>query len=102
MEHFSAPVMGVGQGNGCGSQVWAVVSSVMFEILKKKGLTTTFASPISREQLKLCGFAFVDDTDLLQAAGTRQHHNNPEFTMKKKCKNQLIHGRLQQKLQEAA
>ena len=83
IEQFSAPVMGVGQGNGCGPQVWAVVSSVMFEILKKKDLTTTFASPISREQLKLCGFAFVDDTDLLQAAGTHQNHNNPDFTMEK-------------------
>ena len=83
IEHFNAPVMGVGQGNGCGPQVWAVVSSVMFEILKRKGLTTSFQAPISKEDLKLCGFAFVDDTDLLQACGTQKHHNNPEFTMQK-------------------
>ena len=33
-EDFNAPVMGVGQGNGCGPQVWAAVSSAMFEVMK--------------------------------------------------------------------
>ena len=83
IEEFSAPVMGVGQGNGCGPQVWAVVSSVMFEILKKKRLTTSFVSPLSKEHLKLCGFAFVDDTDLLQASGGQHNRNNPDDTMER-------------------
>ena len=83
VENFLAPVMGVGQGNGCGPQVWAVASSVMFEILKEKRLTTKFVSPISRQQLKLCRFAFVDDTDLLQSAGSHQNINDPDFTMEK-------------------
>ena len=83
IETYNAPVMGMGQGNGCGPQVWAVVSSVMFEILKRKGLTTTFSSPISKQVLKLCGFAFVDDTDLLQATGTKINRNDPEDTMQR-------------------
>ena len=81
MEGFNAPTMGVGQGNGCGPQVWAVISSVMFEVMKQRGLTTTFTLPISKDQLDLCGFAFVDDTDIFQATGKGKFYNDPEETM---------------------
>ena len=73
--------MGVGQGNGCGPQVWAVISTAMFQVMKKRGLTTSFETPISKRSLDLCGFAFVDDTDLIQATGRGQIHNNPQDTL---------------------
>ena len=82
-ENFQAPVMGVGQGNGCGPQVWAAVSSTMFEVMRNKGLTTRLCTPISRQTIELGGFAFVDDTDLFQAAGSHQILNNPEFTVQR-------------------
>ena len=82
-EHFNAPVMGVGQGNGCGPQVWAAVSSAMFEVLRRKGLTTHFCMPISKQDLDLCSFAYVDDTDLIQAMNNQRVQNNPEETIEK-------------------
>ena len=30
----------------------------------------------------MCGFAYVDDTDLLQTAGTTQHFNDPDRTIR--------------------
>ena len=82
-ETFDAPVMGVGQGNGCGPQVWAAVSSVMFEVMRKRGLTSHFILPISKKSLDLCGFTYVDDTDLIQSLGTHQFSNNPDATLEK-------------------
>ena len=82
-ENYRAPIMGVGQGNGCGPQVWAAVSSAMFEVMRKRGLTTHFCLPITKESLSLCGFSYVDDTDLIQAMGTTSTSNNPEETIQK-------------------
>ena len=80
-EEFLAPVMGVGQGNGSGPQVWAAVSLAMFDVMKKRGLSTTFCTPISKQTLDLCGFAYVDDIDLFQVSGTHSNSNNPEHTI---------------------
>ena len=80
-EHYSAPIMGVGQGNRCGPQVWAAVSSAMFEVLRKKGLATKFCMPISKECLDLCGFAYVDDTDLIQSKNATNVCNDPDSTI---------------------
>ena len=78
--NHKAPVEGMGQGNGSGPQVWAVVSSAMFEVMRNMGLQTHFQAPISQEELDICGFAFVDDTDLISALGNL---NDPDATMKK-------------------
>ena len=77
---YRTPVEGMGQGNGSGPQVWAVVSSAMFEVMRNLGLETHFTSPISQIELDLCGFAFVDDTDLIAAMGNA---NDPDGTMEK-------------------
>ena len=79
-DNKEAPVAGVGQGNGAGPQIWAVVSSAMFAVMKQHGLQTHFETSISRQDLELCGFAFVDDTDLIAAT---DYSNNPSNTMEK-------------------
>ena len=38
--NYTSRPQGLGQGNGTGPQVWAVVSSRMFEVLHKRGLET--------------------------------------------------------------
>jgi exonuclease III len=75
---FTAKPQGTGQGNGAAPQIWAVVSSAMFEVMHQKGLGTNFKAPISKEELELCGFAFVDDSDIIATSG---HQNNPDETV---------------------
>ena len=77
-ETFSAYPQGSGQGNGSGPPVWAIISSRMFEVLKKRGLATVMASPISKNTLELAGFAFVDDSDIIAASGMC---NDPEHIL---------------------
>jgi hypothetical protein len=59
------PIQGVGQGNGAGPQIWALVSTPVLNMLRESGLGATFVSALSRMTTTLVGFAFVDDTDLI-------------------------------------
>jgi hypothetical protein len=58
------PIQGVGQGNGAGPQIWALVSTPIFNMLRSMELGARFCSPISKKEMLLVGFGFVDDTDL--------------------------------------
>ena len=60
------PFHGIGQGNGAGPAIWAVVSSVLFDYIRNKGLGVKLRSPLSKLALHLAGLGFVDDTDLIQ------------------------------------
>jgi hypothetical protein len=62
------PLSGMGQGNGAAPASWAVISTPMLEIMKKRGNCTVFKAFLSGEELKIVGFAFVDDKDLLRAS----------------------------------
>jgi hypothetical protein len=62
------PMSGMGQGNGAAPASWAVISTPMLEIMKKHGHCMVFKAFISREELKIVGFAFVNDKDLLRAS----------------------------------
>ena len=64
-EQWDAPHHGTIQGNGASPLIWAAVSSVLFECLKRDGCEATLTSPITNDTMKLSGFAFVDDTNLL-------------------------------------
>lgn len=79
-EGFIAAPQGSGQGNGAGPPIWAVVSSKMFEVMHNRGIIATYTSPISKNSLETCGFAFVDDTDIIATSG---YDNNPTDTMEK-------------------
>jgi hypothetical protein len=61
----SVPIQGVGQGNGAGPQIWALVSTPVLNMLCSSGLGATFLSALSKISTTLVGFAFVDDTDLI-------------------------------------
>ena len=62
---FSTAPNGLGQGNGAGPAIWSVVSSKMFQVMHKRGAATTISSPLTNATIDVCGFAFVDDTDLI-------------------------------------
>jgi len=63
----TVPIQGVGQGNGAGPQIWAVVSSPIFDMVRAHGLGATFSSNVTKANLHLVGFGFVDDVDLVAA-----------------------------------
>jgi len=62
---WDKPTAGIGQGNGTGPQIWAVVSLPLFNIMRQEGLVANFICMLSKEQRALAGFAFVNDTDLI-------------------------------------
>ena len=62
---FLSKPQGLGQGNGSGPTVWSVLSSTVFESLHAQGYSTTFCSALSLALLRLCGFSYVDDCDLI-------------------------------------
>ena len=70
------PMSGMGQGNGAAPASWAVISTPMLDIMRKRGHCTIFKALISGDELKIVGFAFVDDKDLLRASrpGEQTYH----------------------------
>ena len=63
---WTVPVQGVGQGNGAGPTLWAIISSPVLEVLRSEGYGTFFKTAITGKDLKFVGFSFVDDTDQVQ------------------------------------
>jgi hypothetical protein len=68
------PLQGVGQGNGAGPQIWALVSTPVLNMLRAEGLGAKFQSALSKISTTLVGFAFVDNTDLV-TSGPRMELN---------------------------
>jgi hypothetical protein len=64
----SHPLQGIGQGNGAGPAIWAVISAVLLRVMREQGFGLNFVTALSSVVIVLAGFAFVDDTDLLHAA----------------------------------
>jgi hypothetical protein len=62
---WDVPIQGVGQGNGAGPQIWAVVSTPVLNMLRAKGYGAFFRTVLSGESISFVGYAFVDDTDLI-------------------------------------
>ena len=62
---FRAAPNGLGQGSGCAPTAWSIVSSKMFEVMHKRGVSTKISSPLTNTEIDVCGFAYVDDTDLV-------------------------------------
>jgi len=57
-------LQGAGQGNTGAAPYWTAVSTVMIEMMKKRGLFASFKSPLEDEEILLALLAFVDDTEL--------------------------------------
>ena len=64
---FSHYPQGVLQGNATGPTVWILLSSVVFEILHKRGFAVEMCTSISKQLFQMVGFAYVDDCDLFQS-----------------------------------
>ena len=62
------PLQGPGQGNGAGPQMWANVSSPLFDTLRTAGFGARFISAIYKRLVEYVGFSFVDDFDQAQSA----------------------------------
>ena len=62
------PTQGIYQGNGAGPIIWAVVSSLLLQILREDGYGTHFEMALTNKLIRLVGYAFVDNTDLIQMA----------------------------------
>jgi hypothetical protein len=60
------PIHGIGQGNGAGPAIWAVVSMPLLSVLHQKGFGCSFIFLLSSDLFHFVGYAFVDDTDILQ------------------------------------
>jgi hypothetical protein len=67
-EVWLIPIHSIGQGNGAGPAIWAVVSTPLLNALHKKGFGFELISPLSSQYHKFVGYAFVDDTDIIQSA----------------------------------
>jgi len=61
------PIHGIGQGNGAGPAIWAVVSTPLLNVLREKGHGFEGVCPISSTYFRFVGYAFVDDTDVIQS-----------------------------------
>jgi hypothetical protein len=61
------PIHGIGQGNGAGPTIWAVVSSPLLDRLRASGVGAEFICPLSAISTSFVGYAFVDDSDLVVA-----------------------------------
>ena len=55
----------MGQGNGAGPAIWAVVSTPILDLLRKEGIGAAFKMSLSGKIVKVLGYSFVDDTDLV-------------------------------------
>ena len=63
-------LQGLNQGNGAGPTIWSIVSSTIFKILRDRGYGTQFISSLTKATLRLVGFSYIDDCDLLSSSDT--------------------------------
>jgi hypothetical protein len=63
------PIQGLGQGNGAGPTIWALISTPVLNLLRTHGYGIKIISCISGDLLHFVGYCFVDDTDLVEFPG---------------------------------
>ena len=64
------PISGIGQGNGMGPTLWALISFKLLLMMHTAGHGVRVTSALTNTIISLVGFAFVDDTDLFYAGAT--------------------------------
>ena len=62
------PLQGCGQGNGAGPVIWAAISAILINIIRDRGYGAQVISRFKTILCHYCGFAYVDDTDLVEGA----------------------------------
>ena len=60
------PFQGICQGNGAGPTIWVAVSAPLLDMMRNAGHGVKFTAPLSNTKDSLVGFAFVDDTDIVE------------------------------------
>ena len=65
------PFQDIFQGNGSGPNIWVSVSEPLIEIMQLSGRGIKFEVPLSRYKDRIVGFAFVDDTGILEGNLTK-------------------------------
>jgi hypothetical protein len=75
---LAQPLQGIGQGNGAGPAIWAVISAVILRVMRDSGFGLNYITALSATAIVLAGFAFVDDTNLLHAT---PHPSTPAGTL---------------------
>ena len=60
------PYQGILQGNGASPATWVVLSTPLLNMMRKAGHGGHFKSPITKESFHFVGYAYVDDTDLVE------------------------------------
>jgi hypothetical protein len=60
------PVHGLGQGNGAGPTIWALVSMRVLNMLQIQGYGFFYMTCISQEEINLVECSFMDDTDIVK------------------------------------
>jgi hypothetical protein len=58
------PTQSIGQGNGAGPTMWALVSTPVLNLLRAEGCGAFFHAALTGDEVRFVGYAFVDDTDL--------------------------------------
>jgi hypothetical protein len=85
------PFQGALQGNGASPATWVIISTSLLNMLRSAGNSRFFIEPISKEQSHSAGYAFVDDTNLIQFDARDQNMSKAEVL--EKCKMPLIVGK---------
>ena len=62
------PLQGTGQGNGLAPTCFGLLSCKMFRYMERAGHGLQIIAAISLLLLRIVGFAFVDDADLVEGA----------------------------------
>jgi hypothetical protein len=70
---WAVPYSGIGQGNGAGPVIWAVVSTPVLNMMKDEGFGFMYKTSIEGKQLHFVGCSFVDDTDIIQSGQPGEH-----------------------------
>ena len=72
----STPMQGVYQGNGAGPIIWAAVSSPLLQVLKEDGFGSYFRTTLSDKPIRIVGYTFVKDTNLIQTANSEDTYDD--------------------------
>ena len=63
-----APIQGIGQGNGAGPAIWAVVSTPLLNMLRTSGYGVKLVSCLTGSITHFAAYVFVDDSDMCESA----------------------------------
>jgi hypothetical protein len=61
------PIHGIGQGNGAGPAIRAVVSTPLLNVWRKKGFRCELIQPLSSNFFKFVRYTFFDDMDIIKS-----------------------------------